>query len=233
MWNGKNKAVTFSFDDGVEQDKLLIPILDKYNLKATFNLNSGVFGFKGQLEREKFTCPYNHIISREIKEVYKNHEIAVHTIVHPDLTSLEEDDAIVWQIEGDRRHLESFCDYPIQCMAYPGGRTDERVIKLIKENTPIKFARGVVSTHGFDLQDDLLNFCPTVHWEDPNIFEDIENFLNRKSDKPQLLYIWGHAYEIDFGCRLITLEKFEKICEMLANHNDIYYGTNSQVLFEK
>ena len=66
-----------------------------------------------------------------------------------------------------------------------------------------------------------------------NIFEDIENFLNRKSDKPQLLYIWGHAYEIDFGCRLITLEKFEKICEMLANHNDIYYGTNSQVLFEK
>ena len=43
----------------------------------------------------------------------------------------------------------------------------------------------------------------------------------------------GHAYEIDFGCRLITLEKFEKICEMLANHNDIYYGTNSQVLFEK
>ena len=40
MWNGKNKAVTFSFDDGVEQDKLLIPILDKYNLKATFNLNS-------------------------------------------------------------------------------------------------------------------------------------------------------------------------------------------------
>ena len=118
-------------------------------------------------------------------------------------------------------------------MAYPGGRTDERVIKIIKEKTSMKFARGVGSTHSFDLQDDLLNFCPTVHWEDPNLFEDIENFLNSKSDKPQLFYIWGHAYEIDFGSKLITLEKFEKMCKMLANHNDIYYGTNSQVLFEK
>ena len=39
MWNGKNKAVTFSFDDGVEQDKLLIPVLDKYNLKAKKSFN--------------------------------------------------------------------------------------------------------------------------------------------------------------------------------------------------
>jgi hypothetical protein len=30
MWNGKKKAVTFSFDDGVTQDIRLIEILDKY-----------------------------------------------------------------------------------------------------------------------------------------------------------------------------------------------------------
>ena len=44
MWNGKLKALTFSFDDGVLQDKKIIDILNKYNLKATFNLNSGHFG---------------------------------------------------------------------------------------------------------------------------------------------------------------------------------------------
>ena len=44
MWNGKKKAVTFSFDDGIEQDVRAIEILDKYGLKATFNLNSGKFG---------------------------------------------------------------------------------------------------------------------------------------------------------------------------------------------
>ena len=34
MWNGKLKAVTFSFDDGVLQDKRTIDILNKYNLKC-------------------------------------------------------------------------------------------------------------------------------------------------------------------------------------------------------
>ena len=29
MWNGKMKALTFSYDDGVEQDIRLIEILDR------------------------------------------------------------------------------------------------------------------------------------------------------------------------------------------------------------
>ena len=49
MFNGKMKAVTFSYDDGVMQDVRLIEILDKYNLKATFNLNAGNFGTKPDL----------------------------------------------------------------------------------------------------------------------------------------------------------------------------------------
>ena len=36
------KAVTFSYDDGVEQDIRLIEILNTYGLKCTFNLNSGL-----------------------------------------------------------------------------------------------------------------------------------------------------------------------------------------------
>ena len=40
MFNGKKKALTFSYDDGVTQDIRLIEIFNKYNLKATFNLNS-------------------------------------------------------------------------------------------------------------------------------------------------------------------------------------------------
>lgn len=33
------KAVTFSYDDGVTQDIRLVEILNRYGLKATFNLN--------------------------------------------------------------------------------------------------------------------------------------------------------------------------------------------------
>ena len=40
MFRGKMKAITFSYDDGVTQDKRLVDIFNKYGLKATFNINS-------------------------------------------------------------------------------------------------------------------------------------------------------------------------------------------------
>ena len=52
MFNGKMKAVTFSYDDGVTQDIRLIELLNKYNLKATFNLNSELLGKPGMLVRD-------------------------------------------------------------------------------------------------------------------------------------------------------------------------------------
>ena len=36
----KKKAVTFSYDDGVTQDVHLVELLNKYDLKCTFNINS-------------------------------------------------------------------------------------------------------------------------------------------------------------------------------------------------
>ena len=50
MWNGKKKAITFSFDDGTIQDVRLIEILNKYGLKGTFNLNSSLLGLKRVIE---------------------------------------------------------------------------------------------------------------------------------------------------------------------------------------
>ena len=41
---GKKKALTLSYDDGVHQDKRLIQILNRYGIRATFNINSGILG---------------------------------------------------------------------------------------------------------------------------------------------------------------------------------------------
>ena len=51
------KALTFSYDDGVTQDKRLIKILNKYGLKCTFNINSGLFGVGGSFELESNSSP--------------------------------------------------------------------------------------------------------------------------------------------------------------------------------
>ena len=44
---GKVKALTLSYDDGVEQDVRLIDIMQKHGLKGTFNLNSGLYAAEG------------------------------------------------------------------------------------------------------------------------------------------------------------------------------------------
>ena len=38
------KYFTISFDDGTEQDRRLIELMEKYGIKGTFNISSGIFG---------------------------------------------------------------------------------------------------------------------------------------------------------------------------------------------
>ena len=40
------KLFTLSFDDGTEQDSRLIALMEKYGIKGTFNISSGIFGRK-------------------------------------------------------------------------------------------------------------------------------------------------------------------------------------------
>lgn len=232
MWNGKKKAVTFSFDDGVTQDIRLIEILDRYGLKCTFNLNSEFLGLEGTLERNGRTVRHDKIASDKIKEVYKNHEVAVHTLTHPFLPSLDEGE-IIRQVECDRINLSKICGYNVRAMAYPcgGQNNDDRVSEIIKNNTGVKFARGIESSYKFDLQDNLLRFKPTVYYIEDCLDEVVDKFLSLERDEPSLLYIWGHSYEMD--AEYISWERFEQVCKKLSGRDDIFYGTNSEVLLDE
>ncbi len=227
MWNGKKKAVTFSFDDGVEQDVRLIAILNKYGLKGTFNLNSGYLGCKSPTDA--YGAMHNKIVASQVKSVYEGHEVAVHTLTHPNLTSLDEE-TIIRQIMEDKKALSALVGYDVYGMAYPNGgvNNDDRVVEIIQKNTPIRYSRTITSTYNFDLQKDLLRFNPTIRWIEERAEEVIDNFLALKADEPQLLYIWGHAYELDWERG--TEEKFERFCKKLAGREDIFYGTNREVL---
>ena len=75
MVNGINKVITFSFDDGVMQDFKIIDILNKYNMKATFNLNSGHFG-------QSFPLIWDGV-NIERKVVFANMECKLHQLFVP------------------------------------------------------------------------------------------------------------------------------------------------------
>ena len=228
MWNGKKKAVTFSFDDGVTQDIRLIEILNKYGLKGTFNINSGLLGLPGKLERNWGTVNHTKVKASQVKALYAGHEIAVHSLTHPTLVGLDEE-TIIRQVEEDRKALEELCGYPIVGMAYPNGPNDDFVAGVIAKNSPIQYSRTTESTHSFTVQkENLLRYNPTVYYIEDCFEEIVDKFLDSESDEDQLLYIWGHSYEMD--AKYISWEKFERICKKLAGREEIFYGTNKEVL---
>lgn len=225
------KYITFSFDDGVTQDKRLIELLDKYGLKATFNLNSSLFGLRGGWDVGGKFINHNKVFHDEVKDVYAGHEVAVHTLTHPNLTG-EEDKAVVYQVEEDRKRLSAMVGYEVCGMAYPCGgvNNDDRVAGLIKNNTGVKYARTIASTYSFALPTNLHRLDSTVGIQDPDkLFALAEEFLALDPDEPQLFYIWGHAYEFDMLPQM-TWEKFEEFCQLIAGKADICYATNTDAL---
>ena len=139
--NFKMKALTFSYDDGVKEDRAFVALLNKYGLKGTFNLNSGLMAKEKRVDDK--ICP------EEIADLYKGHEVAVHTVHHPFLEKMPES-VIATEVLDDRRNLEKYVDYPVRGMAYPFGTYDERVINVLKA-VGIKYSRTTEAHHNYIL----------------------------------------------------------------------------------
>ena len=229
MWNGKQKAVTFSYDDGVTQDIRLIEMFDKYGLKGTFNLNSGGLG-RIETTRRPSGEFRNTVKEEDVRRIYENHEVAVHTVTHPHITELS-DEELLHQVADDQKKLSELCGYDVIGMAYPGAKPhnhNKYVVEFIRKNTTIKYARTVTITHSFDLQDDLLEFNPSAYHTDfDKTFELAKKFIELKTDTPKLFYVMGHSYELDI---YNAWDKMEELCKLISGHKDIFYGTNREIL---
>ncbi len=230
MWQGRRKAITFSFDDGVTQDEKVIKILDDYGLKGTFNLNSGKLGLKGELDMGEKIVSHNKFSPERIQDMYKNHEVAAHAVNHPALWKLSEEE-IIQEIEEDREALKALVGYDICGMAYPYGYMEDgdRVANIVAQKTKIRYARTVNCVRTFERQSNLIKFNPTMHFlESQAQAALIEEFLNMQAEEDKILYIWGHAYELDYKPN--AWEEFEKLCKKISGKSDVFYGTNKQVL---
>ncbi|MBQ9974911.1 MAG: polysaccharide deacetylase family protein [Clostridia bacterium] len=230
----KYKAITFSYDDGVEQDKRLIEILERYGLRATFNLNSGLFDKRTSHSGRVFGFDAvfnNHRIpGDEICEVYKNHEIASHSLTHPILPALS-DEEVIFQMSEDAKALEGITGKKIHGFAYPGGvgeYCNQRVADVIENNTSLYYGRTVKSTRSFELPKSLMLLDPTISHREISVREGLaREFLSLEADTPKLFYVWGHSYELDVDESVWT--DFERFCELISGRDDIFYGTNDEV----
>lgn len=220
--NGLPKALTLSYDDGVEADKKLLALMHEYKLKGTFNLNSNVEG-KGSHNRMNKTDTYNTFCCC-------NQEIALHGAKHLFLTKVSVTRGID-EILNDRKALEKTYGRLVNGMAYAYGAFNDE-IKNYLTLCGVDYSRTTFSTHCFDLPADWLELNPTCHHNDKELMTLAEQFVaaqpnNEKKHKdPLLFYLWGHSYEFDENDNWYVLENFAK---KVANLPDVWYATNGEI----
>lgn len=223
--DGKSKVLTLSYDDGVVQDIRLIKLLDKYGIKATFNINSGLY-LSEDAKREKF---YGRMKLSEATELYKNskHEVAVHALTHPFLEKLKKDE-ILTEILEDRLSIEKQYGTLARGMAYPYGTYNHEVIESLKK-CGICYSRTTKSTENFKFPEKWLELHPTCHHNNPKLMELAKNFVEGNSrfiSDNWLFYLWGHSYEFDNNDNWEVIENF---AEYVGGRDDIWYATNIEI----
>ncbi len=218
----KEKALTFSYDDGKRSDIRLTEIFNKHGLKGTFNLCSGLLGGERSVKTEELASVY----------LDAGHEIAVHGKRHLSLTSVPEVMAVD-DIFSDRKALEAFTGRMIRGMAYANGSFNDRVVEILA-SLGISYARTTKSTGTFAVSNDFLRLAPTCHHDNPKLFELADEFLKDYdetkyywSNSPKLFYVWGHSYEFDTKNNWDRIEKF---AEMLGGNERIWYATNGEIV---
>ncbi len=210
---GKNKVFTLSYDDGKNADKRLVEIFNKYKIKATFHLNSGLLGKIDRVHED------------EVEELYKGHEVAVHTFNHPTISRVPKEE-LVLQIFEDRKILEKIVGYPVRGMSYPNGSYTEEIVKLLP-HLGIEYSRVVGGHETYNIPENFLKWQSTCH-HNQNALKHVKEFLSlSKTQYLYMFYIWGHSYEFDNDN---NWDLIEEICERMSFKDDIWYATNIEIV---
>lgn len=224
---GKSKVCTFSYDDGVAQDRRLAGILRERGIKCTFNLGSGILGHQETAEFPgKMKLDLSWVTAEEVPEVYASHEIAGHGLYHSALDTTGTPLA-AYEITEDKRRLEQLAGAPLRMFAYPFGAYNREVMELLRL-AGYQGARTVQSTGRFDIPEDFLEWHPTCHHNDARLMELAQEFLEGRPFFPMLFYVWGHAYEFDMDNNWHVIEE---LADFLAQHaGQIWFASNGEIM---
>ncbi len=212
---GKHKVLTMSYDDGRTEDRRLVAMFNKYGIRGTFNINSGIYhnryGEKVQPE--------------EFKELYKGHEVACHTYTHPTIERCPIT-AVMEEVMEDRKNLEAVMGYPVRGLAYPNGSYSKEIEAMLPI-LGIKYGRVVGDTHGFSIPQNFYEWKATCH-HTHGLLDDGQRFVDlHKTQYLYMMYVWGHSFEFDTEEKWQVMEDF---CKLVGGKDDIWYATNIEIV---
>lgn len=225
--DGRAKALTLSYDDGVKDDIRLIDIMKKHGLKGTFNINAGLYS-PDDYDYSSRAWGGRLKLADAVKLFSESGmEVGSHGYTHPHLDRLELPQ-VTYEIVRDRAELEEQYGVLIRGGAYPYGTYNDETVEALKASG-IVYYRTVLSTGKFDIPTDWLRLPATCHHRDARLPELTEKFLQAAPaghEAPLLFYLWGHSYE--FG-RDDNWEIIENFAATMDGHDEVWHATNIEV----
>ena len=221
--NGKKKAFNVTYDDGVLQDIRFVELLNKYGLKGTFNLNSGL------MEREFEWTHESGLVVKRLKtdivvDLYKGHEVASHTLNHPYMENLSKEE-IFDELSQDKANLEKIFGKEIKGFALPFHYYSE-LIKTCVQECGFSYGRISEETGSFSLPDDYYNWKATFFHHFDKLEGLTKEFLET-DEELGLFQIVGHSYDLDVADRWGIMEDVFKI---ISNQDDILPMTTIEIV---
>ncbi len=224
---GKIKAMTFSYDDGVIEDKKLINLFKKYGVKATFNYNSSHFGEYNPTDT--LVIPEGHLTADELREISADpqFEIACHGHAHPYYARLPQA-AATNDIIKNRNELERITGKIIRGFAYPSVSATNDVSETALKAADIAYVRTASAepSNSFALPQNWYKWVPTCHHKDANLVFEKFAELKETVAAPCLMSVWGHSFEFE---RENNWELIENLLKNCHSNPDIWFATNMEI----
>jgi len=184
-----SKYFLLSFDDGTVHDRRLVELLNKYQIPATFNLNSGLEDFVWEFQGQ----PVVRQSLKDTVEQYRGHEIASHTLTHPWLNSLTPPQ-LSREVREDCAALKEIFGLEEIGFGVPFTACDEREIRIIRKYA--KYIRLSEGSDSFALPEDPFHIPIHGLYNDADIREKIARFA--ENDLPVSVFVLaGHSYEFE------------------------------------
>ena len=198
----ERKIFLLSFDDGTIWDGRFVELLNRYGIRATFNLNSGLEDFVWYYE-DRF--PVRRQKLRETVEQYRGHEVASHTLTHPWLNSLTPP-RLSREVGQDCKTIQE-----IFGLGVPFTACGEREISIIRKY--VSYIRLSEFSESFALPRDPYHIPIHGLYNDPDIREKIAAFA--RNELPVSVFVLaGHSYELEV---LDHWEYMERLLEYICS----------------
>ena len=184
------KIFLISFDDGTVWDRRFVRLLNKYGIKATFNLNSGLEDFVWYYE-DRF--PVRRQILSESVDLYRGHEIASHSLHHHWLNTLTPPQ-LSREVGDDCAALKALFGLKEIGFGVPFTACGEREVNIIKKH--VRYIRLSEFSDSFAPPADPYHIPIHALYNQPDVREKIARFA--QSSLPVSLFVMaGHSYELE------------------------------------